>query len=206
MSHHNAAPVCPTCHQRIRHVPEVRQCAECGSDFISKINHQKFCSKKCNRHSARNKPDRKTRRLERQKLRRRTDFAYVMKGREAASCYYQKIARFNPIARIRSGMRKRIRAIIKSTKSLRMQILIGCTGPELRGHLESQFKEGMTWKNYGTHWVVDHRKPLSKFDLTNPEHLRGCCHFSNLQPLTREENSAKAAKWEEPEGINVSTG
>ena len=41
---------------------------------------------------------------------------------------------------------------------------------------------------------VDHIFPVSKYDLSDPAELSKCQHFSNLQPLTFEENRHKAAK------------
>lgn len=72
--------------------------------------------------------------------------------------------------------------------------LTGCSIDILRRHLESRFKPGMTWDNYGTKlgWVVDHIKPRSKFDLNNPFQRCECFHFSNLQPLWYSENQRKS--------------
>lgn len=184
--------ICPHCHQRIVFKPQQRACAVCGSEFKAIQDSAKFCSSKCY------KTHHKKRKYAANKERRKTDVNYAIRTREYAIRYYYKKAKFNPISKIRVNMRKRIRSILRNTKSLRVQVLIGCTGPELRGYLEEKFKEGMTWANYGRFWVVDHVKPLSKFDLSNPEHLKKCCHFTNLQPLTYAENAAKAAQWEEP--------
>ena len=46
--------------------------------------------------------------------------------------------------------------------------LIGCSTSELMIHLESKFKEGMTWENHGL-WHVDHIQPCCSFDLQNLE-------------------------------------
>jgi len=61
-------------------------------------------------------------------------------------------------------------------------------------HLESQFKEGMTWDNYGrgtNNWSIDHIIPCSNFDLTKIEEQQKCFHYTNLQPLWTTENSSK---------------
>lgn len=70
---------------------------------------------------------------------------------------------------------------------------LGCTIPQLMKQLESKFKPGMTWDNYGK-WHIDHIKPLIKFDLTDRLQLKIACHHSNLQPLWGEDNLSKGAE------------
>lgn len=72
---------------------------------------------------------------------------------------------------------------------------LGCTIPELRAHLESKFKPGMTWDNWSKDgWHIDHIKPLAKFDLENREQFLEAVHYTNLQPLWASENIHKSAK------------
>ena len=68
--------------------------------------------------------------------------------------------------------------------------LIGCSTSELMIHLESKFKEGMTWENHGE-WHIDHIKAIAKFNLLNDDEQKKCFHWSNLQPLWAEENIVK---------------
>ena len=49
----------------------------------------------------------------------------------------------------------------------------------------------MTWDNIH----IDHIKPVSSFNLDDPEELLDCCHYSNLQPLLAEINLNKSCKW-----------
>lgn len=51
----------------------------------------------------------------------------------------------------------------------------------------------MTWENHGK-WHMDHIKPCSSFDLTDPEEQKLCNHYSNLQPLWDYENLQKRDK------------
>jgi len=45
--------------------------------------------------------------------------------------------------------------------------LIGCNIDHVKKHLESLFKEGMTWENYGINgWHIDHIMPCSSFNLS----------------------------------------
>lgn len=72
---------------------------------------------------------------------------------------------------------------------------LGCTIPELKQHLEQQFKPGMSWENYGKYWSIDHIKPLKKFNLSDRKEFLNAAHWSNLQPLTVGENSSKGASY-----------
>lgn len=92
--------------------------------------------------------------------------------------------------------RNRIRAAIASA-GLKMPAsaskLIGCDWDTLRAHLESQFTDGMSWSNYGK-WHADHIRPISSFDLTDPEQVARCFSWRNMQPLWAFDNLSKGAK------------
>ena len=99
----------------------------------------------------------------------------------------------DPAFRLLHNLRGRIRYALKSgSKAAPTRTLIGCTIPEWRTHLESLFKPGMTWENYGAVWEVDHVIPCAKFDFSDPVQQRACFHFSNTQPLFAEENRRKS--------------
>lgn len=66
---------------------------------------------------------------------------------------------------------------------------LGYNSDELRLNIESKFKEGMTWDNYGE-WEVDHIFPLSKFDKDTPVDIVNS--LQNLQPLWFDENRSKS--------------
>jgi hypothetical protein len=93
--------------------------------------------------------------------------------------------------KLRVICRNRIGGALKSAKSIKTMDLVGCTGQELKMHLERQFKRGMSWENYGTHWHVDHIVPCASFDLSKESHQIRCFHYSNLQPLKAIENLRK---------------
>jgi hypothetical protein len=65
---------------------------------------------------------------------------------------------------------------------------VGCEHPELRDHIASGFRKGMSWELY-RQWEVDHVTPLSA--AGSLKELIGLCHFSNLQPLWRRDNQRK---------------
>jgi len=73
---------------------------------------------------------------------------------------------------------------------------LGCSIPELKKYIENQFKLGMTWENWGYDgWHLDHIKPLASFDLSDREQFLEACHYTNLQPLWKNENMSKSDKF-----------
>jgi len=70
---------------------------------------------------------------------------------------------------------------------------IGCTSEAFKKHIESKFQSGMSWSNYGGKrgWVLDHIKPLCRFDLSKEEEINKASHYTNVQPLWFYQNSAK---------------
>jgi len=100
----------------------------------------------------------------------------------------------DPEYRISKNVRRRITMALKTgTNGIRTCQLIGCSIPELKLHLESQFSEGMSWDNYGQ-WHIDHKIPLSWFNLTNESCLMTALNFRNLQPLWGIDNIKKSNK------------
>lgn len=75
------------------------------------------------------------------------------------------------------------------------QEIVGYTTSDLVQHLEKKFLVGMEWGNYGTHWHVDHIKPVASFDINGVgDQLLSCWALSNLQPLWATDNMRKGAK------------
>ena len=103
--------------------------------------------------------------------------------------------------RIAYRFRRRIRRSVKNggVKPAKSVVLLGCSFDEFREYLERQFRRCMTWKNYGRAWHIDHIIPCSAFDLTRPEHVRQCFHFTNLRPLWARANLRKGSKITDPQ-------
>lgn len=81
---------------------------------------------------------------------------------------------------------------------------LGCNKDYFKSYIQSLFKEGMTWDNYGHgrgKWELDHILPLSSherdstggWDITS-EYNKKLIHYTNIQPLWHIENLAKANK------------
>lgn len=99
-----------------------------------------------------------------------------------------------PEQRIKNNLRSRIRKIFKKQLGDVSAIRhLGCSYQEFVEHIQNLFQPGMTLENYGE-WHIDHTKPLSTFDLTNPEEIKKASHYSNLQPLWAKDNLKKGNK------------
>ena len=69
---------------------------------------------------------------------------------------------------------------------------IGCTPKELAEWIESQWEKGMNWESHGLFgWHIDHVIPISRFDLSNEEHISVAMNWMNLRPLWSTENIEK---------------
>lgn len=111
--------------------------------------------------------------------------------------YTKKRLKEDPIFKLKETLRKRMYDLLiknKTPKVYSASILLGCTVQECKQHIESNFKEGMSWNNHGSYWEIDHIKPCSLFDLTDIEQQKQCFHYTNLQPLTISENRSKYNK------------
>jgi hypothetical protein len=99
-------------------------------------------------------------------------------------------------AKLAKALRTRLRSALKQNQRRGSAVRdLGCTIPELRRHLESQFLPGMSWENWSRRgWHIDHIRPLVSFDLTDPEQLKQAVHFSNLRPLWQHDNQSKDAR------------
>jgi len=123
---------------------------------------------------------------------------------------YKKLNRetLNAKARIYEKERKKVDVHFKMMKILRTRIwkalkknqksdstmkLTGCTTEQLKKYIESKFEDGMSWDNYGT-WHIDHIIPCAQFDLSDPEQQKICFHYTNLQPMWKEDNMRKGAR------------
>lgn len=102
----------------------------------------------------------------------------------------------DPIFRLKSNILSRINISLKhNRKSLKTEILIGCSISELKIYLESKFIDGMSWNNREL-WHIDHIIPCDSFDLSNPDQQKECFHYTNLQPLWKKDNLKKSNKLE----------
>ena len=78
-------------------------------------------------------------------------------------------------------------------KTFTYKELFGCEPDLLKDFIKEKFTEGMSYDNYGK-WQIDHIKPISSFDLLNDDEIKQCFHYTNLQPLWKEDNLHKSNK------------
>lgn len=116
------------------------------------------------------------------------------KRKSSRRAWRAKKHRTNPLYSIGHRLRCRVRDAVRSQGTWKKSTtvsLIGCSIAELKRHIESMFKPGMSWHNR-SEWHIDHIIPCSAFDLTDESQQRACFHFSNLQPLWAAENLSKS--------------
>lgn len=93
--------------------------------------------------------------------------------------------------RLSCNLRKRLNAALKVkkwNKNNKFKNYIGCTLEQLKYHIESQFKDDMTWENYGK-WEIDHIIPMTA--AIEEKDLYILSHYQNLQPLWKLDNIRK---------------
>ena len=89
-----------------------------------------------------------------------------------------------------------IRRMLKSSTLKKVKHTVeylGCDSEYFQDYLKNKMVDGMTFDNIH----IDHIKPMSRFNLNNPDEFLDCCHYTNLQPLTAKQNMEKSNKWSE---------
>ena len=100
----------------------------------------------------------------------------------------------NPTFRINSAMSSNLYMSLKGLKKGRSwEDLVDFNLDDLVNHLKRKLKSGMTMKNYGTYWHIDHKIPKAYFSYkTNQDpDFKRCWSLNNLEPLYGSENLKK---------------
>jgi hypothetical protein len=124
----------------------------------------------------------------------RLDSDYRIKTLKASMKYSLKRMLSDDLFKLGENIRKLIRASFRNKglrKDTKTESILGCSIHEFKQHIESQFKDGMSWENRSK-WHIDHIVPIS-IAKTKDDLLR-LNHYSNLQPLWMQENIAKRNK------------
>jgi hypothetical protein len=97
--------------------------------------------------------------------------------------------------RIASALRSRARHSLTGRPKAGSAVHdLGCTIAQFVEHVERQFRDGMTWENWGPVWELDHVRPLGSFDLSDREQYVAAAHHTNYQPLLVADHAAKTAR------------
>ncbi len=120
---------------------------------------------------------------------------YYQENKDKINEHFKNKRRNNVGFRIKCNLRSRVWDALKNQRALKysgLMKILGCSIDDFRKHLESQFRDGMSWDNYGKKgWHIDHIKPCACFDLTDYLQQKKCFNYTNLQPLWAEDNYAK---------------
>ena len=103
----------------------------------------------------------------------------------------------DPYFKLKANIRTRISQSISGySKSMSTLDILGVKDfNEFKQYIESKFKEGMNWENYGwgeNKWVIDHIRPIDS--AKNEQEIYKINHHTNLQPMWWRENMIKGAK------------
>lgn len=96
--------------------------------------------------------------------------------------------------KLNNSISSNMRRSLKGTKKGRhWETIVGYTLSELMQTLEKEFRDGMSWENYGK-WHIDHIIPLAQFqfDTTEDPEFKKAWALNNLQPLWADENQKKS--------------
>jgi len=123
---------------------------------------------------------------------------YKEASRERNARYERERRRAGLICKINKNMSLAIWRSLQGNKNGNCwEDLVGYTLNDLKQHLESQFKDGMTWGNYGKNgWEIDHKIPISIFNIKGIKSrgFKNCWSLENLQPMWQEKNASKRNK------------
>jgi hypothetical protein len=102
----------------------------------------------------------------------------------------------DPLYKLECNVRNRIYDFLKGRdlqKNNKTFKIVGCTPKDLKKYIENKFTEGMNWENYGYYgWHIDHILPLDS--AKNENEIYKLCHYTNLQPLWKDDNFKKGKK------------
>jgi hypothetical protein len=123
---------------------------------------------------------------------------YRENNRNSYNNYIKERKQNDPIFKFKYNTRRLIGNSFKRTlkgiykKGKKTEEILGCSLKEFTQYLQSQFIEGMTLENY-TKWEIDHKIPISS--ASTEEEIYKLNHYTNLQPLWKEDNRSKGDKF-----------
>ncbi len=125
---------------------------------------------------------------------------YYKKNRKKIISHNVKRRREDPMKRLDRNISFFILRSLKSRgiskRRRHWEYLVGWTRGEVKDHLEKLFRHGMSWKNYGKKWQIDHIIPKAFFEFKSVSDVefKMCWRLKNLQPLWSKDNLRKNSK------------
>lgn len=119
-------------------------------------------------------------------------------NRDKVNASFRK--RYNASEQLRLAwrLRSRIRSALKRQRARKCASsadLLGCSIADAKAIIESRMIHPMTWLDFMNGRIeLDHKVPVSKFDLTDPDQQRKCFGIDNIQPLWWWDNLSKSDK------------
>lgn len=146
-----------------------KTCMICGKEFVTTKSKAVCCCKECN------------------KIRKREQAQEYLNKR------YKDNINFRLTVLFRTQLRRCLDKINNYNKELCTFDILNYTPQQLKQRLEFQFKNGTSWDNFGTYWVIHHKKELYKFNFGTKDNIdykqiRIAHSLANLQPVTIEEH------------------
>ena len=117
-------------------------------------------------------------------------------NREKYNQYYREKRANDNLYRLACNLRRRLHhALLRQVahKFSKTEELLGISFEEFKTYIEYLMVPEMTWENI----ELDHIRPLSSFNLTDPDQLKEASHYSNIQPLLKSDNRKKGARYHE---------
>lgn len=113
--------------------------------------------------------------------------------------YNQKYYGKNIQYTLRTIVRSRISLAFKAQKAERLYSfdkLLGCSLKDYQKYLTKNFKPKMSWKQKEGHkWQIDHKRPVSSFDLNIGKNQLAAFNYKNTQPLFVGEHIKKTSRY-----------
>ncbi len=185
-NHSKRKDYCKECKgsQVCEHGRQKRLCKECKGSAICGHNKVKYRCKECNNGNEFCEHDRVKYRCK------------ICKGSQI--CQHEKRKYIceicNPTGYLQSIVRNKIYLSLKAKKCKSSIEYLGTNIDHFREHICNQFKEGMSWENYGSSWHIDHIIPI-KYENPTLEEVIERLHYTNCQPLWKFENLKKGNRY-----------
>lgn len=93
------------------------------------------------------------------------------------------------VSNIDRNVKQSVRYCLKYDGAFRWSDVLGYTKEELKKHLEEQFKDGMTFENYGEVWSCTFHIPRRcyRFSSIRSDEFKKCWSLKNIKPEFKED-------------------